>query len=667
MTEHRRFTPESLLEMRGVSDPQVAPDGRRVAYVEHWIENVTKNDKELPAYRSCIMFSDGPDREPRRLTWQPKGKASMPRFSPDGRYLAYLSTQASDAAQLYVLDLEGGDGRPVTDEKSLSDGVISFDWHPDSDAFCLISTGHRSKEDQKLAHWHDEKVYENQLPVKFDGHGLREAHTQQVWRVGRNGNQLVQLFETPFDVDGARWSPKGDRIVYLTLANIQLQTTHIRDLFIYDLQRKDSQQVTPSQGPIYDAVWSPDGTQLAFVGHNGRRGNATNLGIWLIEASGGDPRCITATFDRSIGAITMGDMHFVTAPPQLFWQGTSIFFPSTDHGRSGIHRVSINGGEVASISTSGLSALTMSVAGTTIAFSGETNVRIAEVYTMTTEGQEVKRRSHAADDVMRTFEVAPVEHVAFKGSDGLPLEGWYIKPLHHSPGKQYPLILYIHGGPHAAYGNGFFHEFQVLAQAGFGLLYVNPRGGSSYGEEFTDAVRGHYGEGDYEDLMQAADLAASWDWVDADRMGVMGGSYGGFMTNWIITHTDRFKAACTQRSISNWVSFAGTSDIGPEFTKQEMKGIPWEDEERLMAKSPLRYVKNVKTPTLILNQENDHRCPIEQAEQFYTALVCLGVPTRFVRFPDESHGLSRNGKPFRRVNRMNYIVDWFRSYLKPEE
>ncbi len=205
----------------------------------------------------------------------------------------------------------------------------------------------------------------------------------------------------------------------------------------------------------------------------------------------------------------------------------------------------------------------------------------------------------------------------------------------------------------------------MLAAAGFGIFFTNPRGSASYGETFAAAVRQHFGEKDYEDIMHAADVAAAWEWVDPQRMGIMGGSYGGFMTNWVITHTNRFAAACTQRSICNLLSFAGTSDIGPEFSRDEYGGLPWTDEELLMAKSPIRYVRNVKTPTLILHQENDHRCPIEQAEQLYTALVELGVPAKFVRFPDECHELPRSGQPQRRVNRMGHITEWFTRYLRP--
>jgi dipeptidyl aminopeptidase/acylaminoacyl peptidase len=226
------------------------------------------------------------------------------------------------------------------------------------------------------------------------------------------------------------------------------------------------------------------------------------------------------------------------------------------------------------------------------------------------------------------------------------------------------LVLYVHGGPHWDYGNSFFHEFQVLAARGYGVLYCNPRGSRSYGEEFTDSMRQHWVEKDWEDLLCAADTAASWDWVDPARMCIVGGSYGGYITNWAITHTNRFVAACTERSICNLISFMGTSDIGIEFGFDEFGTMPWENEELLLEKSPIRYVKNVRTPTLILHQEGDQRCPIEQAEQLYTALVCLGIPTKFVRFPGESHGMSRAGQPRRRIARIHHILEWLDLYTQ---
>jgi dipeptidyl aminopeptidase/acylaminoacyl peptidase len=256
------------------------------------------------------------------------------------------------------------------------------------------------------------------------------------------------------------------------------------------------------------------------------------------------------------------------------------------------------------------------------------------------------------------------ENFTFKSSGGHNVEGWIMKPSGYKKGKKYPMVVEIHGGPRAAYGNALMHEFQLLAGEGYAVMYINPYGSGGYTEDFQSGLPEHYGEQDYADIMEAVDYCIkTYDYVDAARLGVLGGSYGGFMTNWIVTHTDKFKAAVTMRSISNWVSFFGTSDIGWTFGLKEMGGIPWIDEEKYMVKSPIRYVKNVKTPTLILQSEEDYRCPMEQAEQFFTALKFLGVTTEFVRTPGENHELSRSGKPKHREARLEHIVRWFRTYL----
>lgn len=668
MTERQPFTPKSLLEMRGTSDPQIAPDGEQVVYVEHWIETITKDGKTRPGYRTALMLSSGPGAAPQRLTWPATGGDRHPRWSPDGQRLAFLSTRHDDTPQLFVLDLAGGEARPLTSAATLSEGVDSFDWHPDGAALCFVSSGHVDGETKTINDEHDERVYVDRLPFKFDGAGLYDERRAQLWQVGTDGTGLTQLTDTGFNLSQPRWSPDGTAIAFASIDRRELEWTFVDDLFIYNVADRSVRRLTPSQGTLTAYAWSPDSAQLAFLGHDNRRGNASNNRVWRIDRTGEALQCLTDSFDRSADVTTMSDMHFLTVSGRVVWRDDRLWFPATDHGTTGLYSVPAAGGAVTQIATGGLSVAQFSIGNGGIAFTGETSIRTPEVYTVTTAGQDLQRRSHAGDTAAERFALSAPEHLTFSGAGGLEIEGWVIRPTDDAAdGARHPLIIYIHGGPHADYGSGFFHEFQVLAAAGYGVLFINPRGGQSYGEEFADLVRGHFGEQDYEDVMLAADLATSWDWVDPARLGVMGGSYGGYLTNWIITHTDRFAAACTQRSISNLVSFAGTSDIGPEFARDEFGALPWTDEEFLMAKSPLRYVKAAKTPTLILHQEEDHRCPMEQAEQLYTALVCLGVPTKFVRFPGEGHDLLRTGQPRRRINRLHHIIDWFDRYLKPAE
>ena len=657
-------TPESLFEMRWVSDPQLAPDDQAVAYVEHWVEEIEKDGKQRPAYRSAVYLSTGPDTTPRRLTFSPVGNDSAPRWSRDGQSLAFISTRDGDKSQLFVLDLAGGEARQVTKTKELSEGVAEYDWHPSGRLFCLTSLGHKDKEAQRHAELHDEKVYEGRLPIKYDNIGFYDERRAQLYRVGQDGSECIQLTRLGRKVSTARWSPDGRHIAFLSQNEETRETVWVSDIFVVTAGGEALHQLTRSNASISNFAWSPDSAALAYVGHDRQQGAATVQRLWHVTLTGGEAQCLTESFDGHVSGVPTSDSHLGSHSVQPAWDEQSrITFVAMLQGRAGLYRIPAQGGVIESINTSGLSVVGFTQQGTALAFTGETNTRTAEVYT-TTDGHQLARRSHAGDAFLKAYHIQPPEHIRFKGADDWEIEGWFIRPASVNGGKS-PLILYVHGGPHLAYGNALFHEFQVLAAAGFGVFFTNPRGSASYGQQFASAVRQHFGEKDYEDILHAADVAASWDWVAADRMGIMGGSYGGFMTNWAITHTDRFAAACTQRSICNLLSFAGTSDIGPEFSRDEYGGLPWTDEELLMAKSPIRYVNQVKTPTLILHQEQDHRCPIEQAEQLYTALVELDVPTKFVRFPDEGHEMPRSGQPQRRVNRMHHILDWFTRYLKP--
>ncbi len=663
MSAHKAITPESLWELRWVSDPQIAPDGQRVAYVEHWVEEIEKDGKRRKAYRSAIYLSEGDDAPPRRLTHAPRGNDSAPRWSPDGRALAFISTRDDDKPQLFILALDGGEAQPITRTKELSEGISEYEWHPSGTMLAFVSAGHKDDDQKQREIEHDEKVYEGRLPIKFDGKGLFEDRRAQIYRINRDGSALKRLTDLNRDISGITWSPDGRRLAFVSKNEDTPEYVWISDIFVIGADGGAPRQLTPGAMTLGNPSWSPDGSQIAFLGHDRRRGNASTSRVWTVSLADQTLRCLTEGFEGQCGGVPSGDAHLGAHPLRPAWnRAGGLTFAAMVHGRTGLYHVPLDGGEIQQINTSGLSVVSFTQRGDTIAFVGETNTRSGEVYTSRL-GHALHRRSRAADAFFHTYTIVAPEHVRFKGADGWDLEGWVLRPTNDSP--QHPLIIYVHGGPHLAYGNAFVHEFQALVAAGFGVFFTNPRGSASYGEDFADAVRQHFGEKDYADIMAAADLAASWDWVDSRRMGIMGGSYGGFMTNWVITHTDRFAAACTQRSICNLYSFAGTSDIGPEFSRDEYGGLPWTDEELLMAKSPIRYVQNVKTPTLILHQEEDHRCPIEQAEQLYTALVVLGVPVKFVRFPGEGHELPRSGQPQRRVNRMHHIIDWFTRYLQP--
>jgi dipeptidyl aminopeptidase/acylaminoacyl peptidase len=281
----------------------------------------------------------------------------------------------------------------------------------------------------------------------------------------------------------------------------------------------------------------------------------------------------------------------------------------------------------------------------------------------TSDGGELKQLTTFNDALFSQLKLGTLEHMPYTGAEGWPMDGWLLRPPDFDPAKKYPMILQIHGGPHTQYGYGFFHEMQVQAAKGYVVLFTNPRGSSGYGREFSLAVRGAWGEVDSLDIMAGVDAAIAKGYIDESRLGVTGGSYGGFMTNWLIGHFDRFKAAVTDRCVSNLASMFGASDVGWDLADDDFEGVPWEDLDRLMQHSPITYVKDMHTPLLIVHSEQDLRCGIEQAEQLFTALKYLGREVLFVRFEGQSHGLSRGGHPKLRQERLRHGLSWFEKHL----
>jgi dipeptidyl aminopeptidase/acylaminoacyl peptidase len=370
---------------------------------------------------------------------------------------------------------------------------------------------------------------------------------------------------------------------------------------------------------------------------------------------GGEPSCLTLDLDRSCAPLA--------ARPIWSPDGRSITFAAEHQGALGIYRVAAAGGTAPLLMIGGERVVTgysLSVAGERVAFTATDPVTPAEVFVASTEGGGERRLSDMNRAWRDEVALCRPERLRFERA-GFPVDVWVMTPHGFDAGAKWPTLLNIHGGPHAQYGHGFFDEFQVYAGAGYGVVYANPRGSQGYGEAFTRAVIGDWGGGDYADVMAALDHAmASHPWIDAERLGVMGGSYGGFLTSWIVGHTGRFAAACSERAVNDQYGMFGNSDIGHLFNVLELGGaVPWDNMAEYLARSPVTYAKDVTTPLLILHSEDDLRCPIEQAEQLFVALKKLGKDVTFVRFPDENHELSRTGKPRHRLERFRFILDWF--------
>jgi dipeptidyl aminopeptidase/acylaminoacyl peptidase len=433
--------------------------------------------------------------------------------------------------------------------------------------------------------------------------------------------------------------------------------------------------VTRTTGPCATPVWSPDGRSIAYTGHDNRPewGPTTLDGLWVVPADGGaPPRNLTAALDRAVGSGIGSDARYGVPPARPLWtpDGEALLCPISDRGRAPLLRVAVADG-AATRPLDGERQITnasLSADGRRLAFAAGDGTTPADLFACAigddgrVAGEQRLTTTNAA--FFAEVEIRAPEHHRYRAADGQELDAWVITPPGFTPERRYPLVLEIHGGPHILYGASFYHEFQLLAARGYVVLYTNPRGSDGYGQEFLGALRNDWGGVDYRDVMAGVDWLVGRGAIDGGRLGVTGGSYGGYLTNWIVGQTGRFRAAVSGRSTCDRYSHYGHSDLGSFTGDWEFGGPPWERAAHYRDRSPLTYVANVTTPILLEHQEDDLRCPLPQAEEFYTALKKLRrADVQLVRFPGESHDMSRSGKPSHRVERLERIVAWFDRYL----
>lgn len=479
--------------------------------------------------------------------------------------------------------------------------------------------------------------------------------------------EIRQLTDHEADHYGAAFSPDGRQLAFTANLCEPGDAGKPSDVYLMNLADGSLKQITPHRGSFGSCVFSPDGSYIAMLGHENEFRNATLEKAWLYDVKTERLSCLTDMLDVHLSDALIADSIIggVTLRPVWTNDGQGFYVLGSEQGSTGIYYISIDG------LVYPIRLEEEYVNG--FAFHPDQKSCIAviakpaqpsELYSISLEDGEEKQLTSDNDRFIEERIISVPEKLQYETKDGLTVNGWFLKPAVFEEDQTYPLILYIHGGPHMMYGHTYFHEFQVLAAQGYAVVYVNPRGSHGYGQDFVNRVRGDYGGGDYRDVMQAVDEAVqAYPFIDSGRLGVTGGSYGGFMTNWIVGQTGRFKAAVTQRSISNWLSFHGVSDIGFFFTDWQLGHDLFEEADKLWDRSPVKYASRVSTPLLILHGERDDRCPIEQAEQLFTALKKLNKTTSFIRFPKATHELSRSGHPEQRMKRIRYICSWFDDYL----
>ncbi|MCZ8537525.1 S9 family peptidase [Paenisporosarcina quisquiliarum] len=655
----RKLTIDDLNQLVSVTQPTLAPNQKEAVFVH------TKIDDKENTYQANLWHVELDSKELTQWT-HGKEKISTPTYSNDGSKLAFLSTR-DDKNQLYILSTKGGEARKLT---SFEKGVSNFVWSPCGKKIWFSAslkegkcfTDEPDKEEKKKP----EPYVVGKMKYKMDGVGLLPQDSyKHIGSIDIETGEVTQFTEGNHFYSLQAVSHDGTKLVFSVNRSDNQDFEFRQSLYLVDVDSKEETVVIEEEGYFGGAAFSLDDKKLAFVGSEAAYKNATHTELYVYDIDSGTREILTEGIDAPVGDYVVADTQQGANAPSVVWtKDNHLYFQVSTMGDVRLYAASLEGEMYPATGEDEY------IYGYDVAKSGEfalltlsNPTHIGELYIQTIATGERQALTSFNETFENEVELVSPEAIVYEGAEGWDVHGWLMKPAGYVQGEKYPLIVEIHGGPHAMYANTFFHELQLLAAQGYGVLYVNPRGSHGYSQQFVDAVRGNYGGGDYEDIMKGLDsVLAENDWIDESRLGVTGGSYGGFMTNWIVGHTNRFKAAVTQRSISNWVSFFGVSDIGYYFNDWQI-GADMTDVEKLWDHSPLKYAKNIETPLLILHSEKDFRCPIEQAEQLYITLKQMKKETGFVRFPDADHNLSRTGYPNLRYARLEQITGWFDKYL----
>ncbi|MCU1268120.1 MAG: ptpA 5 [Acidobacteria bacterium] len=698
----RPLAPADILRVANVSDAQISPNGEWIAYSVSTVEGdatrstlwlVRSGGEVRPLARTPTSTTPGDftqRQQPTRLL--PAGwYAANARWAPDSRSIAFLA-EHEGLSGLWTVTLERGQPRFLAVVQNTNFFITyagePFAWSPDGKLIAYVSANEEAVGPLDADHKDDPRVIDRlQYKSRTAFSDRRRSHIYYTFVDNPEPRQLT--FGLYYD-HALTFSPRGDEVAFLSNHESDPDANNNSDIFAVDLHGQ-VRQITNTKGCEYEPTWSPDGRSIAYVA---TKRDVTTIDsvaedthVWVIDAAGGGGRELTADHDRRVRT------------PHWSADNQFIFFLSGDHGCNTLFSVAPGSGKSKQILGNTLEqdqlfaagddvgrrlqanqyqVTNFSIAqrrnpvrgsvlqqadptsGALIAFTLSTPIWPAEVWVQPvwTQARRLTRHNEA---FARTAALSEPEEITFKSFDGTRIQGWLIRPVDWRSDRRYPLILSIHGGPHGMSGWALNPTLQVYAARGYAVLYLNPRGSSGYGQKFSDGTLNEWGGGDYKDLMNGVDEALRrYSWIDADRMGVTGGSYGGFMTNWIITQTPRFKAAVAAASVSNLISFYSTS-LYQDLMHAEFGGFPWDNYDLLWQWSPLRYARQAQTPTLFIHGEQDNDVHITQAEEMYMALKRRGVQTVLLRYPREGHGFR---EPRHRVDALERTLAWFDRYLK---
>lgn len=645
-TAHAQTSPyddELSQELRGIGSPMLSPDGRMLAYAR------TTSTVATNSSLTEIVLVDVADR-----TELARFSGSVPQWNPAGTELAFIGARngrsglwvrtIADARERFVVSV------PQTDAWLGSGTVKNVEWSPDGLQFAFVAADSAAPKPVSDVRAFSRIMYKTRTGFTDD----RRTHT---YIVSAQGGSPRPLTSGSFDEHSIAWSPDGTRISFVSDRSTDPDNTYSNDLWIADVRTGAVTRVTDTPAAEFRAQWSPDGRTLAFTAwtrpSNTKDSPAEDSHLFLRAVDGGAMRDISAPLDRRVS-------QFVWAP-----DGTAVYFLAGDRGATQLYSASTTTSAVTPIVTCAcsLGQFSLDRSGKTAAFVRSTITEPPDVYTVALGSRDApKALTRVNARVVLEALMTDATNFTIPSFDGTPVQVWVMPPAGAQPGQKYPTILSIHGGPHGMYGYAFSDRFQLLSTHGYGIVFINPRGSSGYGQRFSDGTINNWGGGDYRDLMIGLDSAIARNaWMDTTRLGVTGGSYGGFMTNWIITQTPRFKAAVSIASVSNLISFYGTS-LYTDLIESEFSGMPWKNYDMLWRWSPLAHIEGVRTPTLFIHGEDDMDVPITQAEEMYVGLRKQGVPATLARYPNEGHGF-RQPQHIRDSQRR--ADAWFDQYLKP--
>lgn len=672
-TSKRPLEIEDLYAITLVSDPAISPDGKRVV----WVQTVL--DKDEDTYKASLWIANLDGSSPRQLT-SGQYRDTDPRWAPNGSDVAFVSnrnaridtdetgSEKKTADQIWLISPDGGEARQLAAHPN---GASEPCWSPDSRKIAFTAFDNVGDDEPygapvTVGKYADE-VTVNDIRYRYNGKGLLKTFSH-IWTIDIATRKATQLTKDDANDNSPKWSPDGRQIAFLGNRRPDRRLRSAQTVQVVPAAGGDVRTLTPDDAKFGAIAWSPDGTSIAFIGHeDAASGMTRNNGVWTVSATGKKLRDHTKKIDITFTDVGMSDISTGSSAAPVWIDDDTLLASGSDRGATLLFRVPLRKGKPEPVSADSQRVLQFDVTPdrkSIISVVGEAD-RPFRLCRSTITGKRFKTVHDPNGQLIEQVHLAEPLEIETRSADGREVQTWLLPPYGLGPKSdvRYPLIVQIHGGPHAMYGRAMFHEMQVMASRGYGVLFCNPRGSSGYGEQFTGITRGVWGEADMPDVIAAVDEGSKLEWVDPDRIGITGGSYGGYLTNWIISHDTRFRAAVTQRCVSNFHSFVGTSDIGFDFGIYEFDGTPWTDWEKLLKYSPISYVENIETPLLIIHSEQDLRCPIEQAEQMFTALRYLDKDVAFVRIPEESHELSRSGTPSRRIARLQHLIGWFDNHL----